>query len=211
MISVQRVQQKIGKLGFQVEIPTLRALIDKYADQPVTQVIGMDAEFKEMLLALGITVYSDKDIREIIRLHWHPYIQDARARTGVQSLLARLRLKGFRLGVVANIWSGGMNPALKKLGLHRFFDTIIASVDVGYRKPDPKIFKLAIRHLRIQGGETMMVGDNPASDIKGAHDLGMWTARLMRGPNRTKPDKVPPDFRIRNLSELTRIVPCDSS
>jgi len=52
----------------------------------------------------------------------------------------------------------------------------------------------------------LMVGDNPRVDIKAAYDLGIRTARLMRGPNRTKPDIVEPDFKIRNLSTLATIV-----
>jgi putative hydrolase of the HAD superfamily len=99
-----------------------------------------------------------------------------------------------------------MNPALEKFGLDRFFDTMIASVDVGYQKPYPEIFQLALKHLRLRVQETIMVGDNPTSDIQGAHNLGMCTVRLMRGPNRTEPDRVAADFKIRNLQTLANIL-----
>jgi putative hydrolase of the HAD superfamily len=99
-----------------------------------------------------------------------------------------------------------MNPALEKLGLDRFFDTMIASVDVGYQKPEPEIFQLALKGLELGAQETIMVGDNPSSDIQGAHNLGICTVRLMRGPNRTEPDVVEADFKIRNLQTLTNIV-----
>jgi len=99
-----------------------------------------------------------------------------------------------------------MEPALDKLGLNRFFDTKIASVDVGCRKPDSEIFQLALKYLRLKAEETIMVGDNPSSDIQGAHNLGMCAIRLMRGPNRTEPDVVAPDFRVKNLSMLATIV-----
>ena len=112
----------------------------------------------------------------------------------------------FKLGIVANIWSGGMNPVLERLGLEKFFDTTVASIDVGFKKPDPKIFHLALDHLELSPEEVIMVGDNPRTDIQGAHNLGIGTVRLMRGPNRTKPDLVEPDFKIRNLSALASIV-----
>ncbi|MDI6905854.1 MAG: HAD hydrolase-like protein, partial [Candidatus Bathyarchaeia archaeon] len=50
------------------------------------------------------------------------------------------------------------------------------------------------------------VEDNPRTDIQAAHELGMVTVRLMRGPNRTKPNLVAPDFEIQNLSTLASII-----
>jgi putative hydrolase of the HAD superfamily len=117
-----------------------------------------------------------------------------------------LKSQGYKLGVVANVWSGGIRPALQKLGLQKFFDTMVASVDVGFRKPSSEIFQLVLNNLEIGAERAMMVGDNPLSDIQGAHDIGICTVRLMRGPNRTKPDIVNPDFKIKNLSTLAAIV-----
>jgi putative hydrolase of the HAD superfamily len=136
-----------------------------------------------------------------------PYVQDARARKGAKDLLKYLKSRGFKLGIVANIWSGGMNPALEKLGLDSFFDAAVPSVDVGYQKPDPETFQLTLKRLGLNSQETMMIGDNPTSDIQGAHNLGMCTVRLMRGPNRMEPDAVEADFRIRDLSKLADILP----
>ena len=50
------------------------------------------------------------------------------------------------------------------------------------------------------------VRDKPRRDIQGAHELGMGMVRLMREPNRIKPDIVDPDFKIRNLSDLKSIL-----
>jgi putative hydrolase of the HAD superfamily len=202
LLSVRNVQRKIQALGVSVKASRIQALIDEFAHRKRIQRIGIEAEFKEILAALEVTGYSENDLQQIIKLHWHPYVQDACARKGAKDLLNYLKSKGFALGIVANIWSGGMDPALEKLGLRGLFDATIASVDVGYQKPDPEIFRIALKRLGLNAKETMMVGDNPTSDIQGAHNLGICTVRLMRGPNRMEPDAVEADFKIGNLSEL---------
>jgi putative hydrolase of the HAD superfamily len=209
LLSVSNVQRRLRALGVSVEVSRIQSLIDKYAHRKKSQRVGIDAEFREILSALGVARYSEDDLQQIIQLHWHPYVQDARARKGAKNLLNFLKSRGFKLGIVANIWSGGMNPALEKLGLDSFFDATIASVDVGYQKPDPEIFQLALKRLRLNTKEAIMIGDNPTSDIQGAHNLGLCTVRLMRGPNRMEPDAVEADFKIKNLSKLADIVcPC---
>jgi len=209
LLSVQNIQRKLRTLGVSAEASRIQSLIDEFAHRRKIQRVGIDAEFREILSALGVAGYSEDDLQQIIQLHWHPYVQDARARKGAKDLLTYLKSMGLKLGIVANIWSGGMDPALEKLGLDGFFDATIASVDVGYQKPDPEIFQLAFRRLGLNAEEAIMVGDNPTSDIQGAHDLGMCTVRLMRGPNRTERDAVEADFKIKNLSKLADIV-CSS-
>jgi len=206
LISVRNIQRKLRTLGFLVEISSIQAQIDEVAHRKKSQSGGIEEEFREILSGLGITRCDEDDLQQIIELHWHPYVLDAYARKGVKELLNYLKSKGFKLGIVANIWSGGMNPALQKLGLDRFFDVTIASVDAGCQKPDPAIFQLALKRLELRVQETIMVGDNPSSDIQGAHNLGICTVRLMRGPNRTKLDVAEADFKIRNLQTLKKIV-----
>jgi len=206
LISVQNVQRRLRALGVSVKTSRIQALIEEYAHRRKNQRVGIDAEFREILSGLGVARYNEDDLHQIIESHWRPYVQDARARMGAKNLLNYLKSKGYKLGIVANIWSGGMNPALEKLGLDRFLDTMIASVDVGYQKPEPEIFQLALKRLELGVQETIMIGDNPSSDIQGAHNLGIRTVRLMRGPNRTEPDVVEADFKIRNLQTLTNIV-----
>jgi len=148
LVSVRNIQRKLRTLGVSVEASKIQALIDEVAHRKKSQGVGIEIEFREILSVLGVTGYNEDDLQEIIQLHWRPYVQDARARKGAKDLLTYLKSKGFKLGIVANIWSGGMNPALEKLGLDRFFNATIASVDVGCQKPDPEIFQLALKCLR---------------------------------------------------------------
>ena len=206
LVSARNIQKKLRTLGVFVEVSKIQTVIEEFAHQKSYRCPRIEEEFRNILSVLGVKNYTHDDLREIIQLHWQPYVQDARARKDASELLERLKSRRFKLGIVANIWSGGMDPALEKLGLRKFFETTIASVDVSFKKPSAEIFQLALKHLGLVAEEVMMVGDNPVADIQGAHDVGMCTVRLMRGPNRIEPDAVMPDFKIRKLSTLLTIV-----
>ena len=206
LVSARNIQKKLRTLGVFVEVSKIQTVIEEFAHQKSYRCPRIEEEFRNILSVLGVKNYTHDDLREIIHLHWQPYIQDARSRKDASELLERLKSRRFKLGIVANIWSGGMDPALEKLGLRRFFETTVASVDVGFKKPSAEIFQPALKHLGLVAEEVMMVGDNPLSDIQGAHDIGMCTVRLMRGPNRIEPDAVTPDFKIRKFSTLLTIV-----
>lgn len=206
LVAARNVQKVLQALGVSVDSSRIQTMVGSFAHRADDAVMNMEEEFIEILHILGVVSYNQDDLQEIIQAHWRPYTQNVRVRIGVNKLLKYLKKMGFKLGIVANIWSGGMNPVLERLGLEKFFDTTVASIDVGFKKPDLKIFHLALDHLELSPEEVIMVGDNPRTDIQGAHNLGIGTVRLMRGPNRTKPDLVDPDFKIRNLSALASIV-----
>jgi HAD superfamily hydrolase (TIGR01549 family) len=211
LTAILNVQKVLKDLDVLVEPSRVRAMIESFADRVGNAVVGMEEEFTEIFRISGVKNYTKYDVQEAIQAHWKPYIQNGCLRKGAKELLKYLKERGLKLGVVANIWSGGMNPVLERLGVDGFFDTTVASVDVGFQKPNPEIFHLALNRLKLYPKEVLMVGDNPSADIEGARDVGIGTVRLLRGPNRTKPDAVDPDFKIRNLSALTAIIHALSS
>lgn len=205
-IATRNSQKVLQKLGVSVEASRIRSLIEGFAYRTDGVVVSMEEEFQEIFSTLGVKGYNRYGLKETIQAWWKPYIQPARVRKGARELLEYLKMMGFKAGIVANIWSGGMNPVLERLGIDGFFDTTVASIDIGFQKPDLGIFNLAIERLRLAPEQAIMVEDNPRTDIQAAHELGMVTVRLMRGPNRTKPNLVAPDFEIQNLSTLASII-----
>ena len=86
-------------------------------------------------------------------------------------------------------------------GLEKYFGQIIISGDLNTRKPDPVIFNTALDKLGIAPDETIMIGDNLKSDIKGAAGAGiksMWINRY----DTDSGDGPLPDFIINDLREL---------
>jgi putative hydrolase of the HAD superfamily len=100
---------------------------------------------------------------------------------GVVDALQGLAGRGIRLGIVSNT---GRTPGvvLRRIlaghGLLRYFDAagIAYSDEVGFRKPDPRIFLRSLQALGVEPGRALHVGDNPEADVRGAKSLGMRAA-----------------------------------
>lgn len=83
------------------------------------------------------------------------------------SILAELKERGLRLGVVSNS-DGRIESVFKQLGLADYFDLIIDSFVVGVEKPDPGIFRLAVERASVAPQEAAYVGDLYSVDVIGA-------------------------------------------
>ena len=94
------------------------------------------------------------------------------------------------------------NANLEKIGLRHLFDDVVTAVDVGYAKPDARIFNEAIRKAGTQADKIIHVGDNPEADIIGAANVGLKTvwmnSKSVSWPN----DDIQPDLTINRITEL---------
>jgi HAD superfamily hydrolase (TIGR01509 family) len=94
-------------------------------------------------------------------------------------LLERLSRR-YRLAVIAN-QSLGAEERLERYGILKYFDFVLGSADVGFSKPDPRIFLLALEKAGCAPHEAVMIGDRPDNDIYPAKLLGMRTVRVRQG------------------------------
>jgi HAD superfamily hydrolase (TIGR01509 family) len=97
--------------------------------------------------------------------------------TGVREALERLRGAGFALAVVSNS-EGTIEQMLTEIGLRELFATVLDSSVVGFTKPDPRIFALALERLGVDAREALMIGDSPSADVDGAHAVGIRAALI---------------------------------
>ena len=93
--------------------------------------------------------------------------------------LDRLRRAGLSLAVVSN-WDERLVAVLEGLGLRGRLDAVAYSAEVGYEKPDPRIFEAALARLDVRADEAAHVGDRPRDDVEGALALGMTAVLLDR-------------------------------
>ncbi len=96
---------------------------------------------------------------------------------GVPEALDRLRGSGLRLAVVSNA-DGTIEEVLEEVGLVHHFDTVIDSHDVGYEKPDPGIFEVALERADADPTRTLHVGDLYDADVTGAWAAGVHALLL---------------------------------
>ena len=88
------------------------------------------------------------------------------------SALARVRRAGLAVGAISNS-NGTVAELLADLGLGAALDFVIDSAVVGVEKPDPRIFRLALAAVGVEGAEAAYVGDFYSVDVLGARAAGL--------------------------------------
>lgn len=112
----------------------------------------------------------------------------------------------IKTGIITNssepMWMRDIE--LKKFGLLSYFpECRIASADVGYLKPHPKIFQVALSCLNIVPDQAVFVGDHYETDILGAKGIGMRAVLRLGTMIANKVEgTIKPDGIINDLSEL---------
>lgn len=114
-----------------------------------------------------------------------------------KSVLADLKGRGFRLGVISN-FDSRLEGVLESLGIREFFDSVTISSICGAAKPDAAIFERALRDATSAPERAIHVGDDPEDDVMGARGVGMIPL-LFDPEDRWSGHRQP---RIRRLAEV---------
>jgi putative hydrolase of the HAD superfamily len=115
---------------------------------------------------------------DVARLHadfWTRFASHTRPFPEVIHTLHRLREGGIKTGIISNGSTAVQEAKIRQLGLSALVDAVLISEREGIRKPDPKIFHLALGRLGAEASQAWFVGDNPDDDIAGALAVGLRT------------------------------------
>jgi putative hydrolase of the HAD superfamily len=99
----------------------------------------------------------------------------------VAEVLATLQPR-FQLAVVSN-FDGRLRMILEQLGVSKFFAHIFVSSELGADKPDPEIFRRALRFAKLGPDEVLHAGDDPERDWAAATAAGLKVFKLERPKN----------------------------
>src|SRR5919109_2626991 len=137
--------------------------------------LSLDKTVRRLIDGLGAALDLGDGIGDrIVRRFVDDAIGYARDNISILSELAR----HYRLGIVSNFY-GNLAPVCDDLRLRPLFGAIVDSAEVGWTKPDPRIFAHALRELGVEASEATFVGDSLARDMSGARGVGMkhiWLA-----------------------------------
>jgi putative hydrolase of the HAD superfamily len=94
----------------------------------------------------------------------------------VLAMLARLRTEGFKLGVLSNCAVEEV-AAWPDSPLASWFDDVVFSYQVGFAKPDPRIYGRVCDGLGVTADRVTFVGDGGSDELAGARRAGMTPYR----------------------------------
>ncbi len=125
--------------------------------------------FITLLQGLGVDEPVDQLAREIAHeMIEHPSIE---LFPDVVSSLERFADAGLKLGVISNGWPS-LDRQLRLVGIRDFFDVLVVSAHVGSRKPESRIFEVALEEMDLPAGSVLLV-DDALENVIAAEKLGM--------------------------------------
>ncbi|XP_068486549.1 uncharacterized protein [Phaseolus vulgaris] len=89
-----------------------------------------------------------------------------------QLLFSRMLEYAVKMAVVSN-FDNRLRKLLKDLNVLILFDAVIISSEVGYEKPDSRIFQAALDQVNVEASKALHIGDDEKADKLGANDVGI--------------------------------------
>jgi len=136
------------KKHYNLEIP-VRLLLEEFNIKPTNRLMSVLVEL------LKKKRFSQKPYPEVMRV------------------LKEIKKQGYRIGLITNTYYYAYKMLNEKFKIESLFDVILKSYEVGILKPNPKIFKIMLKKLKIEPSKSLMVGNSLKDDIKPAERLGI--------------------------------------
>lgn len=134
-----------------------------------------------VLPAVGVAVPDlDHDLDALFENYLRAYRKSWRAFPDAAVVLATLRERGFRIGILSNGNEEQQIDKLRAIGLYELVDVVCTSGAIGAQKPDPRAFEALAHLLGVAPAECFFVGDHPDHDVAGARAAGMSAALISR-------------------------------
>ena len=144
-------------------------LWDRYRRKLIDKATLRALRFKQALAHFGV---HDAELAEQFD---HDYISEAPKKKnlipGALDLLHELK-DDYKLHIITNGFPEVQHHKIAHSGLEPYLDIIITSEGCGYTKPDPRIFKHALKKAKAEASESLMIGDDLHVDIVGAREAG---------------------------------------
>ena len=144
--------------------------------------LSIEEFFEKLIKETRINNEDNQKLSNHVSHVWKECIEKSTYLNGVPQVLNTLKERGYKLAIVSNTTPPTWG-IIRKLKLRKFFDSIILSCDVGILKPDPEIFKIAIKSVNGFIEDSCMIGDKWITDMVGALKVGIKGIFINYNPN----------------------------
>lgn len=133
-------------------------------------------------------------------VYWSPRI--VRLVPGTMELLDYLKPK-YHLHLITNGFQEVQHTKLSGSGLEPYFETLTVSEEVGVKKPNPEIFRYALKKAGATAEESIVIGDEMAVDIDGARAAGIDQILFNPSGEAVEGERT---FEVKSLLEIMGIL-----
>lgn len=154
----------------------------------------------DIIKSKGVKI-SDNDIKKQIE----NVIYDVNENIEISLAIMKILCKNFKIAIVSNFY-GNLKEICSTLGFDDYVDVYIDSAVEKISKPDPAIFKLALKRLKCASEEAYVVGDSYERDIVPAKQIGCTTIWLQGKSWKEEEDISSCDFIVNDINKILKII-----
>ena len=176
----------------------------------ISDVTGNDFDSLELLKKIGKKQHyklDESQWQKLAELWYEPLKKFGHPEEDVKETLGKLKQMQLKLGIVSNTFVSALSldKHMSQAGLDGFFDFVLYSYQVPWRKPDKKIFRHAAEKIGEKCENIMFVGDRIDKDIVPALKMNMAVALKQAYTNagKTCPQEA---YKIGKIAELPAII-----
>lgn len=183
-----------------------RAVEESYARDRLVEldILGL---FRAALRGLGFSP-AEETVRWVAETEHEALAKQLVCPADTVATLRLLKQMGLKIGIVSNahLLPYMMRRDWINLGFGQLVDGSVISCELGFRKPDPRIFDHIVGQLGIDAATAVFVGDRLYDDVGGAHSVGMRGVLTREFRQEEVADDTQPDFVIEKLAEIVPFI-----
>lgn len=204
-----------GKLGLKIDaqrfLAEFRSSLEDYYIQRESEFVEYTTAriLRSLLAEMGYPDLSPESLAPALQTLYSVSQAHWKREDDALATLKILRAAGYRMGVVSNASDDAdVQTLVNNAGIRGYFDFVLSSAACGVRKPNPRIFQIALANWNLAPAEVAMLGDTLGADVLGARNAGLFsiwiTRRADKPSNRDHAGTILPDAQIESLAELPK-------
>jgi len=168
-------------------------------------IAGIGMPLSEQLKTFSRDASECDSMREMYSRYYVQNASRVRPFDGVEALLTRLKIQGFRQGIVTSKSRAGLDRVLKQFSWDDLFDVTVGADEVTRGKPHPEPILLALEQLGVKASEAWMIGDSP-HDLEAGRAAGARIGAVSWGPfDHTLLRKQEPEAFFESLDSIASL------
>lgn len=179
--------------GSQVQSTQVRYVHEAYPEIPIEKVFGQLYRNKRVVPTEELIRHTGQMFRVLSTHHLRLY-------AGAKELLHNLKEAGKKVYLLSNAQRIFTEYELFYLKIHECFDGILISSDYGVKKPDERFFHILIDKYHIRPEESLMIGNDLETDIRGAKQIGMDTYYIHSAISPELKREVDADYSMKHMN-----------
>ena len=197
--NVRIAPEELKRTYFELNRSQRRNSPENYPEFDVTAI------FREIITCNAVTPLPPEATASLALLSAEVYRAATRYKLqlypGVREVLDYLKHR-YLMAAVSDGQSAWAMPELRAVGLDGYFRSVIVSGDLGFRKPDRRMFDLALKALGLSSPEVLFVGNDMYRDVFGAHEADMKAVFFKSNQGEQEYRDTEADYIIYNFSQL---------